>query len=146
MLLMTGVAQQTQDEHSDDTKMSSKSDLFSASDCSSATPSSSDCFNLPAENKSGAVLSIDDILSAQAYPDPFLPPDDLSLETVPSLGFPANVPDNIPEHMDMTKQRHGEAGLMKSETFTFNQTEALLMTDMSLMSFDIAPPDLVDEL
>ena len=58
---MTGVAEQMQDEHLDDTNMLSESDPFSARDCSSAASSLSEYFYLPAENVQGAMLSIDDI-------------------------------------------------------------------------------------
>lgn len=135
-----------QDEHSDDTNISSESDPSSAGDYSLAAPSLSDCFDLPTENVHGAMLSIDDIFSAQACADAFLPQGHSSLENTPYLGFPFDVPEHVPDYMDMTKQRHGEAGLTKSKSFIFDQTEAFSTTNTSPTGLDIAPPDLLDEL
>ena len=146
MLLMNGVAQQTQDKNLDDSDISSQSDPSSASDCSSAAPSLNDGFHLPAENLHGAMLSMDDNFSAQACADAFLPQGHLSLENTSYLGFPVNVPEDVPKYMDMTEQSHGEAGLTKSGGFIFDQTEAFSTTNMSPSSFDIAPPELLDEL
>ena len=131
-----------QDEHSDDTNMSSESEPFSAGDCSSATSSLSNCFHLPADNLHGATLSMDDILSVQTYADPFLPQIHSSLENTPCLGLPTDVLDDIPGNLDITKQRHEEAGLPESESFNFTQTEDFSTTATSPMSFDIAPPEL----
>ena len=89
---------------------------------------------------------MDDILSVQTYADPFLPQDHSSLENTTYLGFPATVSEDIPGHTDMTKRRHGEAGLTNPESFIFNQTEDFSTTASLPMSFDIAPPELVDEL
>ena len=135
-----------QDEHLDDTTMSFESDPSSARDCSSAASSLSDCFHLPAENVHGAMLSIDDIFPAQTCADAFLSQGHSSLENTPYLEFPIDVPEDVPEYMDTTKQRHGEAGLTKSESFIFDQIEAFSTTNTSPTSLDIAPPELLDEL